>query len=65
MGGEHTAQIAEHALDALVPGGHLVLEVAEMRAGAAAELLERLGYEDVVVREDLAGRDRIVEGKRP
>jgi release factor glutamine methyltransferase len=65
VGGEHTAQIAEHALDALVPGGHLVLEVADTRAGATAELLERLGYEEVVVSEDLAGRDRIVEGKRP
>jgi release factor glutamine methyltransferase len=65
VAGEHTAQIAEHALDALVPGGHLVLEVADTRAGATAELLERLGYEEVVVTEDLAGRDRIVEGKRP
>ena len=65
VGGEHTAQIAERALDALVPGGHLVLEVADTRASAMAELLERLGYEEVVVTEDLAGRDRIVEGKRP
>jgi release factor glutamine methyltransferase len=65
VGGEHTAQIAEHALAALVSGGHLVLEVAETRASAAAELLERLGYDDVAVTEDLAGRDRIVEGKRP
>ena len=30
-----------------------------------AELLERLGYDEVLVTEDLAGRDRIVEGKRP
>jgi release factor glutamine methyltransferase len=64
VGGEHTAQIAEHALDALVPGGHLVLEVAYTRAVEAAELLERLGYAEVAVLEDLAGRDRIVEGKR-
>jgi release factor glutamine methyltransferase len=65
VGGEHTAKIAEHALDALVPGGHLVLEVADMRARASAELLESLGYDEVLVTEDLAGRDRIVEGKRP
>ena len=64
VAGGHTAQIAEHALDALVPGGHLVLEVADTRAEGVAELLERLGYEDVAVTEDLAGRDRIVEGKR-
>ena len=64
VGGDHTAQIAEHALDALAPGGHLVLEVADTRATGVAELLERLGYEDVAVTEDLAGRDRIVEGMR-
>ena len=65
VAGEHTAQIAEHALEALVPGGHLVLEVADARADAAAELFERLGYDDVAVTADLAGRDRIVEGRRP
>ncbi|HET9675592.1 MAG TPA: peptide chain release factor N(5)-glutamine methyltransferase [Gaiellaceae bacterium] len=65
LGGEHTKLIAEHALEALHPGGHLVLEVADTRADEAAELLERLGYDEVLVTEDLAGRDRIVEGKRP
>jgi release factor glutamine methyltransferase len=65
VGSEHTKQIAEHALEALQPGGHLVLEVADTRAAEAAELLEALGYDEVVVTEDLAGRDRIVEGKRP
>jgi release factor glutamine methyltransferase len=65
VGSKHTKQIAEHALEALQPGGHLVLEVADTRAAEAAELLEALGYDEVVVTEDLAGRDRIVEGKRP
>jgi release factor glutamine methyltransferase len=65
VGSEHTKQIAAHALEALQPGGHLVLEVADTRAAEAAELLEALGYDEVVVTEDLAGRDRIVEGKRP
>jgi release factor glutamine methyltransferase len=65
VGSEYTRQIAEHALEALQPGGHLVLEVADTRAAEAAELLEALGYGEVVVTEDLAGRDRIVEGKRP
>lgn len=65
VGEDHTDEIVEHARDALRPGGHLVLEVAEMRAQEAAELLERCGYEDVDVTSDLAGRDRIVEGRRP
>jgi release factor glutamine methyltransferase len=65
VGGEHTRLIAEHALEALQPGGRLVLEVADTRAAEAAELLEQLGYDEVAVTEDLTGRDRIVEGKRP
>ena len=65
VGSEHTELIAEHALEALQRGGHLVLEVADTRAAEAAELLERLGYDEVSVTEDLTGRDRIVEGKRP
>jgi release factor glutamine methyltransferase len=65
VGEDHTDEIADHARDALRPGGHLVLEVADLRAQAVAALLERCGYEDVTVTEDLAGRDRIVEGLRP
>lgn len=65
VGEDHTGEIAEHARDALRPGGHLVLEVADVRAGDVATLLERLGYAEVCVTEDLAGRDRIVEGRRP
>jgi release factor glutamine methyltransferase len=64
VGEDHTDEIADHARDALRPGGHLVLEVADLRAQAVAALLERCGYEDVTVTEDLAGRDRIVEGRR-
>ena len=62
---DHTEEIAAQALDALRPGGWLVLEVADVRAGEVAELLERGGYDDVRVTEDLTGRDRIVEGRRP
>jgi release factor glutamine methyltransferase len=65
VGEDHTDEIADHARDALRPGGHLVLEVADLRAQDVAALLERCGYEDVTVTEDLAGRDRIVEGRRP
>jgi release factor glutamine methyltransferase len=65
VGEDHTDEIADHARDALRPGGHLALEVADLRANDIAALLERCGYEDVLVTEDLAGRDRIVEGRRP
>jgi len=43
--------------------GWLVLEVHADHARRTVELLRRLGYDDAAVRTDLAGRDRIVEGR--
>lgn len=43
--------------------GWLVLEVHEARAREIAAELERAGFADVRVSQDLAGRDRIVEGR--
>jgi release factor glutamine methyltransferase len=43
--------------------GFLVLEVHEQRAQDVAASMSRSGYADVAVRADLAGRDRIVEGR--
>ena len=57
-----TEAIAEHARDVLRPGGALVLEVAAGDAERVARLLRDLGYDDVEVTKDLAGRDRVVEG---
>ncbi len=57
--------IAEAALAVLVPTGSLVLEIGESQAAQVAGALERLGYERVIVTQDLAGRDRVVEGRRP
>jgi release factor glutamine methyltransferase len=65
VGTTQTRAVAEHALRALRPHAYLVVEVADDRAGDAAAMLEELGYEDVRVSPDLAGRDRIVEGRRP
>jgi release factor glutamine methyltransferase len=60
-----TEAIAEHALTHLTPGGSLALEVADGRAGAVADLLRRLGYEQVTIGKDLAGRERVVDGRAP
>lgn len=60
-----TSTVARHALDALKPGGALVLEVGDGQAASVAALLEKLGYEQVAITPDLAGRDRVVEGRRP
>lgn len=60
-----TAAIAAGARDLLRPGGALVLECADGKARAVASLLETLGYEDVHITDDLAGRERVVDGRTP
>jgi release factor glutamine methyltransferase len=60
-----TEAIAMEARSRLAPGGPLVLETADRRAGTVAELLTALGYEDVSIGQDLAGRDRVVDGRTP
>jgi release factor glutamine methyltransferase len=56
--------VARAAVDALNPGGHLVLEVGDGQALATAAMLAGLGYVEVVTTPDLTGRDRVVEGRR-
>jgi release factor glutamine methyltransferase len=62
--GGHEA-VARAALETLVPGGSLVLEVGDGQAGDVAARLRELGFREVRVSEDLAGRERVVEGRRP
>jgi len=56
--------IAEAGLQVLPAGGRLVLEVAAGQSQHASRLLSDLGYRDVAVTNDLAGRDRVVEARR-
>jgi release factor glutamine methyltransferase len=60
-----TEAIARCARDVLRGGGALVLETAAGHGSSTAALLCDQGYVDVRVTEDLAGRDRVVEGARP
>jgi len=60
-----TEAIAEQAQPRLAPGGSLVLETGDGKAGAVAELLAGLGYEEVSIGNDLAGRERVVDGRTP
>ena len=53
------------ALDALEPGGALVLETHADRAREVASRLAALGYEAVSIAHDLSGAERVVEGRRP
>jgi methylase of polypeptide subunit release factors len=49
----------------LDPEGVLVLEVAAGRGEEITALLRTLGFADVRAGLDLAGRDRVVEGRWP
>jgi len=64
FGRDVTATVAAAAVDQDVDGGALVLEVGDGQAQATAALLASLGYAEVRTTPDLAGRDRVVEGRR-
>jgi release factor glutamine methyltransferase len=60
-----TELLAAAARDALRPGGWLVLETAAGAGERVEGLLQGLGFEDVTITPDLAGRDRVAEGRWP
>ena len=60
-----TEAIAEQARSFLAPGAPLVIEAADGEAQEVAALFVSLGYEDVRIGEDLAGRERVVDGRAP
>lgn len=62
VGDGATEAVAHGSSDVLGAGAALVLEVADGDAGRVSGLLFELGYAEVMVTQDLAGRDRIVEG---
>lgn len=47
----------------IAPGGWLVVELAPSQADRVSKLLQAIGYADVRVTDDLAGRARVVEGR--
>ncbi|MCC6222847.1 MAG: peptide chain release factor N(5)-glutamine methyltransferase [Thermoleophilia bacterium] len=62
---DQTGGIARAARELLRPGGWVVLECSDRRGDAVAALLRELGFARVSVSPDLAGRDRVVEGRKP
>jgi release factor glutamine methyltransferase len=59
-----TGALVEAARTVLAPGRWLVLETHEHRAAEVAALLSRAGYTGTAITVDLAGRERVVEGRR-
>jgi release factor glutamine methyltransferase len=64
-GPELSGRILDTAAVWLRPEGHVVLEIDDEAADAVSGLARRSGFADVVVHEDLAGRPRVVAGRRP
>ncbi len=58
-------RLSEDARGWLRRGGYLVLEIGLGQDSDATSLLNGLGYEDVAVSEDLAGRARVVSARWP
>jgi release factor glutamine methyltransferase len=56
-------RIADGARSILAPGGWLLLECGDGQAEDLATRLGQLGYRDVTRTRDLAGRERVVEGR--
>ena len=52
------------ALVWLRPGGLIAVEIEESMAASVSKAAEREGFEDLFVRRDLTGRDRVVGGRR-
>ncbi len=63
VGSGRQAQVADAARALLPPGGIVVLEVGDGQAPEVTAALEALGYEEIRTTSDLAGRERVVEGK--
>ena len=56
--------ITEQAGNYLVPGGWLLYEIGCSQGKDVAELLRKEGFEDIEIRKDLAGLDRVVLGRK-
>ncbi|TND08934.1 MAG: release factor glutamine methyltransferase [Bacteroidetes bacterium] len=52
--------IGELGLEKLKPGGHLYFEINENLGLEVCILLQKLGYKDVQLRQDMSGKDRMV-----
>lgn len=57
-------RIAAAALQRLVPGGRLLVEIGWTQGAAVATLFEAAGLSEIAIRTDLDGRDRVVSARR-
>jgi release factor glutamine methyltransferase len=62
--GPYHALIAP-SFQCLTGGGHLLLEIGVKQAEAVSALMAAAGFADISLRQDLAGRDRVLIGRKP
>jgi len=58
-------QLFAQAMTGLRPGGLVAVEIEESTAGSVSDAAAREGFDDLSLRRDLAGRDRVLCGRRP
>ena len=56
--------ITKQAQDHLVPGGWLLYEIGCSQGEDVSALLRKYKFEDIEIRQDLAGLDRVVLGRK-
>jgi len=56
--------ISDFAKEKLYKGGHLFFETNEFNAEKVVELLESKGFENVELRKDMSGKDRMVRAQK-
>jgi release factor glutamine methyltransferase len=59
------APLVEQAARVLKPGGWLFLEMGETQGPEVVRLMTRHGFRSLATSRDLAGRERMVRGRRP
>lgn len=55
-------RIIRESIPYISPGGYLIFEIGCEQGKAVSELMEQAGYEEVHVKKDLSGLDRVVSG---
>jgi release factor glutamine methyltransferase len=62
---ETTRRLAAQSAERLVPGGVFLTEIDERAADRVTDILDALGFTEISVHNDLAGKPRVVEASRP
>ncbi len=58
-------EITRQAMNYIIPGGWLLYEIGCEQGRDVKELLEKEGFTETEIRQDLCGLDRVVLGQRP